>query len=225
MHKKTKTIFISRQLSSDSVFLDSFNPAKFNVIGKSLIEFKPILFKEVPSSDWLFFYSKNGVKYFFEQIAKPNALPQLATIGTSTAQYLEEHYPFQVSFIGTGDPQSTATQFLKQAKGLDITFVQAMQSKQSVQLLLGKQINSKSLIVYKNSPIKDIKNPDADILVFTSPMNAEIYFQHFPYVETLEIVAIGKSTAKTLKKLGIRNYLIADAPNEEALAKKVLELT
>lgn len=219
-----KTIFISRQLSADSVFLNTLSPLGLTILGESLIEFKTILFDTIPSSDWLFFYSKNGVKYFFEQLSVDIKLPKLATIGKSTAQYLEQNYPFKVSFVGTGDPKSTAAQFLKKAEGKNITFVQALHSKQSVQLLLDKQIESNNLVVYQNIARQNIKNPNAEILVFTSPMNAENYYKNFSCLKPAKIVVIGKSTAKALEKLGISNYLIADAPNEAALAKKVLEL-
>lgn len=223
MHN-TKTIFISRHLSTDSIFLNTLAPLGFNIIGESLVEFKIVKFDTVPASDWLFFYSKNGVKFFFEQRSPKIQLPQLATIGESTANYLKEQYNLEVNFVGNGQPEQTAEQFLPLAKSRTITFVQATNSKQSVQLLLGQQITSNSLVVYQNAPKIHVQNPEADILVFTSPMNVESYFQQFEYSTNLSIITIGKTTAKALEKIGIQEYCIADATNETALAKKVLEL-
>jgi len=63
-----KTIFISRKLSKDSFFKTKLEEAGFTIHGKSLLKFSAIPFQKTPKSDWIFFYSKNGVKFFFQRL-------------------------------------------------------------------------------------------------------------------------------------------------------------
>jgi len=65
------------------------SPAGFEVIGHSLIEFKAIPFDLPSSFDWIFFYSKNAVRYFFEQIPPENIHSSIAAFGPGTAHFLK----------------------------------------------------------------------------------------------------------------------------------------
>ena len=60
-------IFISRDLATDSIFSKRLQ-GKATVIGLSLVEFQPLIFDAKKSGDWLFFYSKNGIQYYFSQM-------------------------------------------------------------------------------------------------------------------------------------------------------------
>ena len=217
------TIFISRELKSNSPFL-ALLADKAKVIGSSLIDFKAVPIARIPQADWLFFYSKKGIRYFFEQLPKGFSLPSLAVIGKASADYLYKNYQLQADFIGTGHPEATAQQFLSLAQQKKVVFVQAKQSRQSVQQLIKTQVETEALIVYDNVPKTTFELPVADILVFTSPMNAQAYFAQYPLKDHQQVVSIGHSTAKALKILNIHNFHIAEQPNEAALAQTCLTL-
>ncbi len=221
-----KTIFISRKLTSKSVFKKTLEAAGFQIHDQSLIRFRPVEFNRVPTSDWIFFYSKNAVKYFFAGLdAAELKIPEKvkwATIGKSTAKALEKHIN-EIDFTGNGNTLETSTDFLKIANGQKVLFPRAEHSRKTIQQLLKGKIKDIDLIVYKNTPKKNIQIPDCDLLVFTSPMNVLNYFKQKALFEDQSVYAIGRTTAKTLVSVGIEDFLIAEEPSEAALAKAVLQ--
>ena len=71
-------------------------------IGESLVAFYPLPFLQLPTCDWIFFYSRRAVQFFFDQL--PAELPEkvlLATIGPATARALTQR-GHEASFIGSG---------------------------------------------------------------------------------------------------------------------------
>ncbi len=217
-------VFISRELSPDSVFLQKLVAAGYEVIGKSLVQFSSVSFTTLPDTDWIFFYSKTAVGFFFETSRKAD-LPinaQLAALGEGTAKAIEKQ-GFQTNFTGNGEPSATAKAFLNIAKGKRVLFPRAANSRQSIQQLLENQIIVIDLIVYQNEPRTDFALPICQWLVFTSPLNAEAYFQRYPLQANQKILAIGETTAQTLRKLKLINPYISDSPSEEALANIILE--
>lgn len=220
-----KKVFITRDLKETDFFKTVLEKVGFSVFGQSLIAFSKVNFTIVPDCDWLFFYSKNGVKYFFENI--DNQLisdKKIGTIGESTAAYLEANFKIKVDFIGTGEPLQTAKAFIKVAANKTVVFPRAKYSKQSIQQELGKNIVAKDLVVYENKPLSNFDVVDADILVFTSPMNVEAYFNTMVLKSNQKIVSIGNTTAKALELLGCNDFFIANAPSEKGLVEAVLVL-
>ena len=220
-----KTIFITRDLAADSLFSKTLGGKGYQVFGRSMLRFTSISFEEIPECDWIFFYSKNGVRFFFEQqIAKKIPLPHkvyFAAMGNGTAEKIK-FYGHSARFIGSGRPEEVASQFLKYANNKLVLFIRAQQSLKRVQIELEGEIQLIDLPVYRNSPILDPKVPQADILVFTSPLNAEIYFQHNLMLPGQVIVAIGPTTANFLANLGISDFLVASTPSEQGLLDCIL---
>lgn len=219
-------VFISRSLSPDSVFLRSLSEQGWQIVGESLVEFAPEPFDELPTADWCFFYSQKGVEFFFKQlklkqIYAPKTL-RWAAIGQATGDALKGYVP-KVHFVGTGEPQSTALLFRPLSEGQRVLFVQASNSRQSVELLLPDSVKKIRLSVYSNRIRTDyISLPDeVQVLVFTSPLNAQAYLDKIPNPKQ-KIVCIGQTTAQKLQEYGITDVLVADSPNEQALSEAVL---
>lgn len=223
-----KSVFISRKINEKSPFYAALKGKALTVRGLSLIAFAASPFEAIPKSDWIFFYSKNAVAYFFENIKKQglffdkNAF-RWAAIGKSTAESLLE-WGAKVDFEGKGEPQETANGFLAIAKGARVLFPRAANSRQSVQQLLDDAITSIDLIVYENKPISFVEMCREDILVFTSPMNAETYFHQHKLQKGQAIIAIGQTTATALQNIGYTEITIAKQPSENGLATAVLHL-
>ena len=114
--------------------------------------------------------------------------------------------------------------FLHIAKNQRILFPQAKKSRQSVQKVAGNRILSQSLLVYNNKPKIDCNMISRNLLVFTSPLNAEAYFHQNTLLPHQKIVAIGDTTANALKKMGYREIVIAGQPSERSMANSVLQL-
>ena len=220
-----KKIFISRDQRQDSLFKKHLEEKGFEVIARSLVAISSCSISAIPEADWVFFYSKNGVQYFFRAVEElgtklPNNL-QFACIGEGTAKALSVHN-VKPDFIGTGAPETTALAFQKVGKGSKVLFPQALNSRQSIQKLLSHTVEVISLVVYKNEPLQTFTIPYCDALIFTSPMNAKAYFQRYSIDKQQKVIAIGRTTAKSLNNLGVEEVFVADEPSEPGLVKAVM---
>mgnify|MGYP001071406330 CR=1 FL=1 len=217
--KQNKRIFISRAIGESDYFKRYLSHFKHEVYATSLLEFSSVTLNGMPQTDWVFFSSKNGVKYFVAKYKDKMQHLQLAVIGSGTQKALEQH-GLSPHFVGTDsdDVATIAQQFATLAEGKKVLFPQAEQSMQTIQKTLGKRIHSINLVVYKNKIVKQFDIPPCDILVFTSPMNLQAYCNKYHIAAHQKIVAIGKSTAAALVKLGYNNYILPYAHDELSLA-------
>ncbi|MFK7797370.1 MAG: uroporphyrinogen-III synthase [Aureispira sp.] len=218
-----KRIFISRNLAEDSIFKTTLEVLA-ELEAQSLIHFEAVPIVRFPECDWLFFYSKKGVDFGWAGLRTRHPFPKVAVLGQASAEYLEQQYGYHADFVGTGAAEATAKAFLKNAKGQRVCFVQAQNSRQSVAKQLGHQVQAQTLVVYANTPKAVLSIPKCDILVFTSPLNAQAYYQQYAPQVHQTVVAIGQTTAKALEQLGISNFRIAPHPHEKALADTCLSL-
>ncbi len=211
--KKSKSVFISSDLQEDDFLVRALKVHGYELKYQSLLEFSPLEFSFTQHPDWLFFSSKNGVHFFFSQLPKDRDWSgiKFAAINQSTAQKLKE-LGLQVDFIGSGgDMQKVASDFDALASGL-ILFPQASHSAQSVQKQLSQEKQTQSLIVYQNSPKIDLPVNIEDILIFTSPMNVEVYLSAHKILENQSIIAIGESTASRISALQSHQFKVAFDP-------------
>ncbi|MDF1697146.1 MAG: uroporphyrinogen-III synthase [Saprospiraceae bacterium] len=210
-------IFISRALKPDSPLLN-IKGKKYTLLDRSLIEFSALDFSR-PFADWIFFYSRNGVKYFFENDSY-ELYPYLwACMSHGTAEELS-HYVTDISFVGTGSPEDVAKAYSKELDSNTITcYIRAKQSVDSVRQLINRK-DDFSLPVYKNSLSQDVPDTPFDILLFTSPMNVDAWLNKRAYANE-KVIAIGNTTAKQLEKHGIVDYIVAENPSEKSLAESL----
>ncbi|MCB0688148.1 MAG: uroporphyrinogen-III synthase [Saprospiraceae bacterium] len=215
-------VFISRALRADSILhhLDS----SIEFFDESLLEFSPVSFQEIPETDWIFFYSQQGVKHFLDRWQTP-LKAKLAAFGPKTGLLLEEEN-HRVSFVGDGVASTTARAFAMLCKDQKVLFVRAKNSRKSLQEELKNTCGISDIVVYDNSPKNDIKIEPCDILIFTSPLNAQAFYQSNRPDHRLNI-AIGETTKNSLLALGVQNILVPSEPTEEGiteLLKKYLSL-
>ena len=217
-------VFISRICDENSIFRKILTEKGIALCDESLIDFSPLDFQVRQDYDWLFFYSKKGVEYFFAANPKLSNLVKIAALGMGTAAGVLQYAAKTPDFTGDGIPESTAESFKKIAAGQRVLFVRAMESKKSVQNLLSRELTVMELIAYKNVPKTDIKKSDADVLVFTSSLNAETYLKKYPAEKNQILAAIGKPSAESIAALGYKDVFCSDSPDETALADLVLKI-
>ncbi len=233
-----KRIFISRELGKFSVFAKMLSNT-YEIHGESLVDFSLLPFKKTPETDWTFFYSKQGIRFFFENIDSNTYLtstrvkspripskrrdPKYAVFGAASANFLKDSQNIDAQFVGTGEAVATSKAFLEKAKGQKVLFVRGSNSRQSVQELIGNDLEVEELIVYDNKAKKKFKIPASDYLVFTSPMNAQAYYDRYKPKKKQTVFAIGPTTALALLDLGIDKMQIASIPSEQNLAELVSE--
>ncbi|WP_373548624.1 uroporphyrinogen-III synthase [Haliscomenobacter sp.] len=215
-------IFISRELAADSPFFHILPTDQVEIIGESLVAFERVAFAALPDIDWCFFSSRNAVKFFFQGLKAaglqvPTGL-KWGVLGEGTAKSLKEQ-GYVADFAGNGEPQSVGAAFGIVAEGQRVLFPRAAQSRESIQKILVGLVTIVDLVVYTNAPRTDFELPHADLLVFTSPLNAQAYFAKYPLSKGQKLVAIGQSTEQALRDLGCIEITTAPIPSEEVLAE------
>ena len=215
----SKRLFISRSLSKDSV-LQRLEEEGVHVIGESLIEFTPLPIGKFPETDWIFFYSRRGVQYFFEQVPYSTDY-EYGVIGPGTAATFYEITGRSPKYTGQSDAQKIADTYHLYEQGKSILFVKARNSLNSVQVLVEDIMQCKELIVYENEIRTDFEIEECDYLCFTSPMNVEAYLQKYEFSDQ-KIFAIGNSTERKLLELTSKKIFKADQPSESALLDLII---
>ena len=207
-------IFISRELSSSSAFR-KFEIEGVPVIGESLIKIEAAVIDIYPKTDWIFFYSSNGVKHFFDS-QEHSTDNQYAVMGPATANVFYKITGHSPKYTGNGIPKDVADNFITYESGKSVLFIKAENSKDSVRQLVLNLMDTYELIAYHNTIRIDIYLQPCNHLVFTSPMNVEGYFNTYSY-RGEQLYAIGQSTADKIKSITGCIAKIPDTPSEYAL--------
>jgi hydroxymethylbilane synthase len=220
----TASVFITRDISEENYFFRALHSFGYKVSGTSLIESTEVAFQNIPSCDWIFFSSKNGVNHFFAQHPELPATTKFGVAGQGTAMALRRH-GFTESFCGTSiDMEEVGKQFASLVKDKKVLFPQAADSLQNIQKQLNGIATSISLVVYKTVSKTDIKVAASDVTVFTSPSNVFAFFSAKAVPALQKAVAIGKSTNAKLREFGITTAVIPCLPDETGLAEAVFGL-
>jgi uroporphyrinogen-III synthase len=215
MTKPTKRLYITRELKEDSAF---FELEKYGIqtIGKSLVSFKDVAFQVKSQYDWIFFYSQRAIIYFFKQ-EKYSQNISYGVMGSSSSDLFRSLTRNAPDFVGAGDASYIAKALTNKIKPARILFVKAQNSLNSIELKINEpSINSESLVVYANEKVVDFEIEACDILVFTSPLNADAYFEKYRY-RNERLFAIGKTTADHLTKKWNLRALYPENPTESDL--------
>lgn len=212
-----KRLFISRQLSAASAF-HSLDSKCWKITDKALITINSIDFKDEPETSWIFFYSKNGVNFYFNKRPFSESI-KYAVMGPGTASAFKSRMGTEADFIGNGDPEPTALEFQKNCSDESVLFVKALNSRNSVYNLLPKNIEKYALDVYENRPLDCFELESCDCLIFTSPLNAKAYFSKYPYNQEV-VLSIGATTAHYI----IDKYGICSEMPDEASEKGLFDL-
>ncbi len=228
MEITSKSAFISRNLVNDSPFRRLLEQAGWFVVGHTLVNVEAVPFNPsaLPPAEWVLLTSRNGAFYFLQSLVeRPTPVPPVrwAAIGPATAA---EMLRFGVTpdFIGSGDPETSLKALLPLVQGQRILHPAALLPAGSVNRWLSPFATVIHLPVYRNSPIENPPFSAADVLVFTSPMNARSYFSKNALRPGQRVVAIGKSTALALADLGVHPDATANAPDETSLAETVIAM-
>ena len=213
---KGKLIFISRQIAPASP-LRQLTGLGHSVHDESLINISQIRFTHTPKTDWIFFSSKNAIRYFFSQDPQITPTVKFAVMGESSARFLKT-YQKEADFIGKGvDVSGIAKDFAGKIGNETVLLPQAIDSYQSIQKQLSFSNNCYNLFVYKTAIRNDFDLPKAEILVFTSPSNVKAYFAKYKFDPQQQVLAIGSTTAAALRTFGVKKVSLPPAFTEQGL--------
>ncbi|MFI5172243.1 MAG: hydroxymethylbilane synthase [Chitinophagales bacterium] len=203
---RDKNVFISTPPSDSEGYIKILKNSGFKTEACSFVKIERIHIEHLPASNWLFFTSKNGAIHFFSQISKLAPGINIAAIGNETANTILS-FGHKVDFIGEGGNLSIAKSFHFLAAGQKILFPGALNRSAEIINLLERKCKVITLDVYKNAPFH-AKKINADILVFTSPLNVEGFLLGNKIDDWQTIIAIGSTTAAHLNKAGFKKVLI-----------------
>lgn len=220
-------VFISRDISAHSYFRRVLEKHGIEIEARSLIRTVPIMtilnphiLREV---DWVFFTSKNAVEYFFQ--LKPQFVnrPKFGVIGSGSEDMLRRNGYF-ADFVGDNtDTTIVGREFSELCHGCTVLFPGAESPMRSIHKGLTPETKVIDLPVYQTMPAEEVEGTSADVLVFTSPSNVEVYFEHYLLENHQQIIAIGKSTGRKLDELNM-SYKLPFSPDEVGLAEAVFGL-
>lgn len=225
LQKTTRySVFISRKLRKDDYFKRALEANGFKVCGESMTRYEQVDFTGIPECEWIFFSSKNCVKYFFDQHPNVPEGVKIGSIGGATATALKNR---GIRSDFTGESNDTATigkEFATIASGKTVLFPQSTASYRTIQKQFKDQKSLIDMVVYDTLPNEEATIPaSCDVLVFTSPTNAMLYLRSQKPATHQKIIAIGKSTADILQQAGY-TVIIPWTTSELAMADAVMSL-
>ncbi len=217
-----QSVFISRQLKDDSPLKLWVKKNKITLYNFPLISQSPINFYFFPNTAWIFFSSKNAIKYFFNHSPKIHASTQLGVLSAESALYLQKEFNLKANFIGSGnDVAKIGRKFKTILNNQSVLFPQAQNSLKTIQNQLLNNTKQYNLIVYKSQTIKWLQIPNADIIILTSPLNVKSYFEQKPCTFNKTYIAIGLSTKEALEQKHIKNILVPNNFSEAGILEKL----
>lgn len=218
---RPQKIFITKTFKENDYLASALKRLKFEVEGKSLIEFKQIRIKELPKTEWIFFSSKHAVRYFFNQNPVLENV-KFGCIGTSTSAELRA-FNRRADFIGQStDIKLVGKQFSCKVGNARVLFPIARGSMQSIQWQMVKRDNVINLEVYATLKHSVEISSENEIVIFTSPSNVEAYFEKNTIHPHQKIIAMGESTGKALEKLKFKKYTLPKSFDDLGLLQAVL---
>ncbi len=220
---KEKSIYISRIPEEGSPFKNLLADKEVKLIAEPLIKISMVNFSYTPPSQWIFFSSKNAIKYFFAQNPKVNDETKYGVISKSSGDYLAA-YNKRASFIGEGvNLIQIAKSFSHELKNDSVLFPQAMDSLQTIQKQLSFSNTTYNIYTYKTTIRTDFELPYTDILIFTSPSNVDAYFQKYRVDVRQTVIAMGSTTRYRLSGYGVKHVAVPAAFSEMGLFESLVK--
>ena len=213
-------VFLSRHIDQDSPFSALVKSGQIKLLAESLLVFSPVLFHAIPEGDWLFFYSKSGVKYFLSQLSNLESISsyKIACYGPSTAKIWTKMTTSEPQFIGDGKPSHVPSAFIESMnKGDVVVFVRAANSKMTVQRAIEHQVDCRDMIAYRNEQRQDVDiQGHFDCALLTSPLNADAFLQQAADFIG-DIITLGSTTADFINQNYNQDCMISEDVTEMGL--------
>lgn len=167
----------------------------------------------MPKTDWVFFTSKNAVRFFF----KAHSIPEncrVACAGIGTAKVLAG-FVENIEFVGDQvDIQKIGKAFSERVGDATCLFPISNISKRTIQQYFQDQEKAIDFIVYATEGLDNVPKAEEEILIFTSPSNVDQYLKHHKVASNQKVVAMGSSTGNALEAKGVMEYRIPKLPGE-----------
>lgn len=218
------SVFLSRTPEPSGPFSQLSGQPHIKLIAEPLIRTTRIPFSHTPQTKWIFFSSKNAIRYFFEQS------PQLARdvkygVISSASEALLRSLGKSSDFVGVGtDLLQIAKDFAAILNNDSVLFPQAMDSLRTIQKQIAFSNTLYNIYTYKTIIRDDFDIPYTDVLIFTSPSNVEAYLRKYKIDTRQTTIAMGSSTRYKLAQYGVKKTLIPAVFNEKGLYDLLMDV-
>lgn len=200
-----KSVFITSTEIENLQAINLLRDKGYQVTAQSCVDLHAVDFNYKLNCDWLFFTSKNGVKYFFDKVNQIPETIKIAVIGEATAAAVKS-CGFEVAFVGDGNTENIAASFKQVSANTTVVFPGAKNRQSKITDYISEFAIIELLTVYDNVS-KAASSVNADILVFTSPLNVDGYLINNTIHPAQTLIAIGNTTAGYLNSKGYINVL------------------
>ena len=213
-----RSILITKSKNDKGVLADFCKSKNIQLLYHSFLTFSKIELIEIPKTEVLFFSSKRAVDYFLEQ-ASISPETQIACIGEATKNQLEL-LGYNVDYVGqqAGNPELVSKHFASWLGDKSCVILLAKESKKSII----KHLNPTKInccVVYETLIHSQKLDQQFDVVIFTSPSNAEGFLKENKITEFTKVLAWGETTKKYLVEQNINvTYTLANAHEAEVVS-------
>ncbi len=197
-------LFISKKVFYQPL-LDFLSDRNIELVDTPMIRFVGESFECPKASDYdiVFFSSPRSVEFFLNH-CKIEKDKIVASIGRATSEVLEgRNVPIHFQAVNSGRPKEISKSFSKIVKDKRVLFPQSSRSNRSMQQSLSKD-QVLDLVIYNTDLDPKILSEKPEIIVLTSPSNAEAYLLSNSISDNQKVVAWGKTTEQYLLKEKIK---------------------
>jgi hydroxymethylbilane synthase len=219
----TKRILVSRSLPEDSLLLAWCAQQNISVTAKSFIAVAPVLKLKIPATDWIFFVSPKGAETYLAHY--PIFAKKVAALGPATEKAIVK-MGVEADFIGDEqlDPTKVANAFVRETKrGESVFFPLSQRSHKTVSRKVKRSRKVIEFITYQTTLKPAVFLDDFDVILFTSPSNAEGFLQLNTIGKVVRIIAIGETTGQFIRDKGLGGQLYVAKENTEKGMLEVLK--
>lgn len=220
-----KHVFISRELDSNSALARFCWESNLKLTAQPLIEFEPVETScDAETMDVVFFTSPRSVEFFFQLEFKSTEIVY-ATIGRATADALKLK-GHTASFIGSKSthPDDVALEFKAWLGERKVLIPQSDRSNKTIEHVLNSD-QYFPWVIYKTVLHSKRIHPSPDVIIFSSPSNAQAYFQMNALTMDQQFIAFGATTANYLKQKHGIAAIIPEGLSDNALIEAVKKIS
>lgn len=215
---RQKIILVSRNLKASSALRAWCDQQEHALIEVPFIRIDPIKDVDIPTTDWIFFSSPNGLDIYFENY--PLIAKKIGVYGKGTASRLEL-MDIEADFVGntSKDPTEIGKEFFAQVhENESVLFPQSQLSKESI-IGANPDRTCYQRVIY-NTSIEGQEVPQVDVAILTSPSNIDGFLLENKTGNT-KFIVLGKTSRSHFEGL---NRTTEIYPAETASEESVIQL-
>lgn len=182
---------------------------------------------ELPEFDWVFFPSREAVRYFFQLYPRQLKNSQIAALGEGTANSLRE-LGVQVSYVGeSNNLKEVANLFeLHLEKNAKILYPHSRESKNTLQnaWIASDKVELLPIELYLTNINSGISVPETDIVFFTSPSNVTGWINNGGNPNQVIAIAMGNTTFIELQRHPFKRIEISSGFDQIAISASIFSV-